>query len=96
MRHNPASGAIRNLTHAHRITVIAPMIRSRRMSRWPIFDVRPRTCFPPLECCLGDKTEPGRKVSPLLECRHGRGELLDRHCGDRSHSGHGRQSGRIL
>lgn len=29
------------------------MISNRRISRWPIFEVRPSTCFPPLECCLG-------------------------------------------
>ncbi|SEH87088.1 hypothetical protein SAMN05216228_1010161 [Rhizobium tibeticum] len=45
--------------------VIAPMIRSRRMSRCPIFDVRPRTCFPPLECCFGTKPSQAAKSRPL-------------------------------
>lgn len=35
------------------MTDIAPMIKRRRMSRWPILEVRPKTCFPPLECWRG-------------------------------------------
>ena len=46
---------------AHRSTVITPMIRSRRMSRRPISDVRPSTCFPPLACYLGTKPSQAAK-----------------------------------
>ena len=35
---------------AQRTTVIAPVINSRLMSRWPIFDTLPRRDLPPVEC----------------------------------------------
>ena len=37
------------------------------MSRCPIFDVRPSTCFAPLECCLGTKPSQAAKSRPLLK-----------------------------
>ena len=38
---------------AERMTAIAPIINRRRMSRWPIFEVLPRSGLPPVECCRG-------------------------------------------
>lgn len=35
------------------MTLLAPMISSRRKERSPIFVVAPRRCLPPVECCLG-------------------------------------------
>src|SRR3978361_2009377 len=49
-----------------RMTVIAPMIRRRRMSRWPILDTRPRTCFPPEENCRGTRPSQAAKSRPRL------------------------------
>lgn len=60
-----------DLRHAHRITVIAPMIRSRRISRWPIFDGSPELLLSATRMMLGHQPEPGRKVSPFPECAHG-------------------------
>jgi hypothetical protein len=54
-----------SLRQAHLTTVIAPMMRSRRISRWPIFEVRPSTCFPPLECCFGTKPSQAAKSRPF-------------------------------
>ena len=51
------------------------------MSRCPIFEVFPRTCLPPVECCRG-KPEPCGKVGPALEYVHWRREGLDRHGSD--------------
>jgi len=48
---------------------IAPMIKSRRMSACPAFDMRPSRSFPPDECCRGTrpnqaaKSRPRRKLS---------------------------------
>ena len=39
---------------AHRMTDIAPIISSRRISRCPIFDVRPKICLPELCLNMGD------------------------------------------
>lgn len=36
-------------------TAIAPVMSRRRMSRWPIFDVAPSRCLPPVECCRGTR-----------------------------------------
>ena len=36
-------------------TAIAPVMSSRRVSRWPIFDVPPSRCLPPVECCRGTR-----------------------------------------
>lgn len=42
------------------------MMRSRRMSRCPIFDVRPRRCFPPVECWIGTRPSQAAKSRPRL------------------------------
>lgn len=48
---------------------IAPMIKSRRISACPAFDIRPSRSFPPDECCRGTrpnqaaKSRPRRKLS---------------------------------
>ena len=57
------------LRAAHRTTATAPTISNLRMSRCPIFDVRPSRSLPPLECCFGVsptqavKSRPFEKVS---------------------------------
>ena len=38
---------------ACRITVMAPVTRSRLRSRWPIFDILPSLGLPPVVCCRG-------------------------------------------
>jgi hypothetical protein len=54
---------------AQRTTALAPMIKSRRRSRCPMFEVRPRRAIPPEKCCLGvspiqaARSRPGPKVS---------------------------------
>ena len=50
-------------------TAIAPMIKSRLRSRWPIFDILPSLGLPPVVCCRGtrpsqaEKSRPRRKLS---------------------------------
>ena len=68
---------------AERTTVIAPMISRRRISRWPLFEIFPRTCLPPVDCCRGtllpgDKPEPGGEIASSFEDIHRRREGLDR------------------
>ena len=54
---------------AFRTTDIAPVIRSRLRSRWPILDILPSLGLPPVVCCLGtspshaEKSRPRRKLS---------------------------------
>jgi hypothetical protein len=53
----------------HTSSLLAPMIRSRRRDRSPIFVVDPSRCLPPVECCRGAspshaaKSRPRSKVS---------------------------------
>ncbi len=50
-------------------TAMAPVIKSRLRSRWPIFDVLPSLGLPPVVCCRGtrpsqaEKSRPRRKLS---------------------------------
>jgi hypothetical protein len=44
---------------------IAPTISRRRMSRCPIFEVRPSFCLPPLECYRGTRPSQAAKSRPL-------------------------------
>ncbi len=60
--HEFSGGAFR---HAHLITIIAPMIKSRRMSRCPSFDVLPNACFSPLDCSLGTRPSHAAKSRPF-------------------------------
>ena len=43
---------------------IAPLISNLRISRGPIFEVRPKRCLPPLECCLGTSPSHAEKSLP--------------------------------
>ena len=52
---------------AARTTAIAPVISSRRMSRCPIFEMLPRTCLPPVECCRGTSPTHAAKSRPRLK-----------------------------
>ncbi len=52
---------------AQRMTDIAPMMSSRRISRCPIFDVRPKTCLPPVKCCRG--TRPSQAAKSRLRLK---------------------------
>ena len=56
---------------AQRITAIAPVTSSRRMSRCPIFDVFPSLCFPPEECCRGTNPSHAAKSRPRRNCSIG-------------------------
>jgi hypothetical protein len=51
---------------AARTTAMAPMINSRLMSRWPIFEVFPRICLPPVECWRGTSPSHAAKSRPRL------------------------------
>ena len=50
-------------------TAMAPMIKRRLRSRWPIFDILPSLGLPPVVCCRGtrpsqaEKSRPRRKLS---------------------------------
>src|SRR5262245_39626745 len=55
------------LRAAHRITDMAPMINRRRMSRCPIFDVRPSRGLPAVECCRGTRPSQAAKSRPRLK-----------------------------
>jgi hypothetical protein len=59
--HGPCGAPRRS---AQRITAIAPMTSSRRMSRCPIFEVFPSLCLPPLECCRGTNPSQAAKSRP--------------------------------
>ena len=50
---------------AHRIFAMAPVIRSRLRSRWPIFDILPSLSFPPVVCCRGTRPTQAAKSRPL-------------------------------
>ena len=47
--------------------VIAPMIKSRRMSACPAFETRPSRIFPPDECCRGTRPSQAAKSRPHLK-----------------------------
>ena len=49
------------------MTAIAPIINRRRMSRWPIFEVLPRSGLPPVECCRGTSPSQAAKSRPRLK-----------------------------
>ena len=51
---------------ALRTTELAPMIRSRRSVRSPIFEVVPSFCLPPVECCEGVSPTQAAKSRPFL------------------------------
>lgn len=53
------------LRAAQRTAVMAPMISSRRMSRWPIRDVLPSRALPPVESCRGTMPSQAAKSRPL-------------------------------
>jgi hypothetical protein len=53
------------LRAARRTAATAPMISNLRMSRRPIFDVRPSRSLPPLECCLGVRPTQAAKSRPF-------------------------------
>lgn len=57
--------ALPPLRTTHRMTLIAPMISSLRMSHWPILLTPPRRVSPPLECCRGTKPSQAAKFRPL-------------------------------
>jgi len=61
--HVPSAAPFRE---AQFTTAIAPVTRRRRISRWPIFDVLPRRCFPPLEFCFGTRPSHAAKSRPRL------------------------------
>ena len=47
-----------------------PAISRRRMSRWPIFEVRPSFWHPPLESCRGTRRSQAAKSRPLRPPPH--------------------------
>ena len=66
----PARGsAVSPRRTACRTTVMAPVIKSRPRSRWPLFDILPSLGLPPVVCCRGTrpnqaaKSRPRRKLS---------------------------------
>ena len=59
--HAPALSGLRPATF---VTELAPMMRSLRKLRSPIFVVRPRRSFPPLECCRGTRPSQAAKSRP--------------------------------
>ena len=46
---------------AQRTTAMAPVIKSRLRSRWPIFDIRPSCGLPPVVCWRGTKPSQAAK-----------------------------------
>jgi transposase len=62
--HNPLAAPLRT---AHLTTVMAPMINSRRMSRCPIFDVRPSLGFPTVVRCRGTRPSQAAKSRRRLK-----------------------------
>jgi len=54
---------------AQRTTALAPMIKRRRRSRWPIFEVFPSRLAPPLDCCRGVKPIQAARSRPHLPDR---------------------------
>ena len=60
--HDPPRAGLRD---AQPTTAIAPMISNRRISLYPIFEVLPRTCLPPLECCNGTRPSQAAKFRPF-------------------------------
>ena len=74
------------------MTAIAPMINRSRMSRWPIFEVLPRSGLPPVECCRGTSPSQAEKSRPRRKTAIGGAKSLNRHRGDRSHARHGLQA----
>ena len=77
---------------AKRMTAIAPIINRRRMSRWPILEILPRSGLPPVECCRGTTPSQAAKTRAASEDGHRRRESLNRHRCDRSHARHGLQA----
>lgn len=63
------------LRPAHRMTAIAPMTSSRRISLWPIFDTRPRRSLPPVEFCRGTSPSQAAKSRPDRNCSNGGAKL---------------------
>lgn len=47
--------------------VIAPMIKRRRMSACPAFEIRPSRVLPPDECCRGTRPSQAEKSRPRLK-----------------------------
>lgn len=64
------------LRAAHRTTATAPMISNRRMSRWPIFEVRPSRSLPPLECWRGVRPTQAAKSRPLEKLSTGGAKVV--------------------
>ena len=49
------------------MTAMAPMISSRRISRWPIFEVRPSRRFLPVECWISTRPSQAAESRPRLK-----------------------------
>ena len=62
--HDPGAAPLRA---RHTTSLLAPMIRSRRRDRSPIFVVEPRRCLPPVECCRGTSPSHAAKSRPRLK-----------------------------
>ena len=67
---------------AQRMTDIAPMMSNRRISRCPIFDVRPKTCLPPVECCRGTRPSQAAKSRLRLNTDRVGAKAFDCHGSD--------------
>ena len=57
------------------MTLLAPMISSRRSDRSPIFVVAPSRCFPPVECCRGTSPSQAAKSRALRKVSGGGARL---------------------
>lgn len=64
IRDNQPSPAVPRV-RTHRTTLLAPMTRSRRRSRWPIFEIRPSRSLPPDDACNGTRPIHAAKSRPL-------------------------------
>ncbi len=89
--HDPVRAPFRE---AHWMTAMAPMMSSRRISRWPIFEVWPSRCFPPVECWTGTSPSQAAKSRPRLKVSSAE-QTLPCHRRDRPYSRHGLQRRRV-
>ena len=74
--HDPSAGPLRA---AQVTTADAPMVKSRRISRWPILDVRPSRVLPPVAFCRGVRPTHAAKSRPLSN-----GSMMDKMRGSQS------------
>ncbi len=63
----PVEGRFPIVPFAHLTKVMAPMIRSGRMSRCSIFDVRPGRGLPRVVCCRGTRPSQAAKSRPRMK-----------------------------